>query len=201
MSFGRYYEDFEVGSTIRHWPGRTITEADDMLFSMITMNHHPLHIDANFAATTQHRQNLVVGTLVFSLVVGITVPDISGHAIANLEYTEVKHLGQVFHGDTLYVESHILDKRESRSKPDRGIVKVQTFAVNQRGDRVLSFKRAVLNVERRARRRIDARGKTAIRVGDSMDQMPGTQVGQHDVPCGNDRSWRPGHQRLAQTVR
>jgi len=115
-----------------------------MQFCMLTMNHHPVHIDANFAAKTQHGQPLVVGTLVFSVVVGMTVPDISGHAVANLEYTEVKHLGPVFQGDTLYAYTKILDKRESNSKPDRGIVWVETIAVNQNKAQVLSFKRAVL---------------------------------------------------------
>lgn len=150
MTFGRYYEDFTVGETIKHYPGRTITEADDMLFCMLTMNHNPLHIDANFAAGTQHGQPLVVGTLVFSLVVGMTVPDISGHAIANLEYTEIKHLAPTFHGDTVYAQTAILDKRESRSKPDRGIVWVETSAFNQEGTKILSFKRAVLVPKREA---------------------------------------------------
>lgn len=150
MTFGRYYEDFTVGETIKHYPGRTITEADDMLFCMLTMNHNPLHIDANFAAGTQHGQPLVVGTLVFSLVVGMTVPDISGHAIANLEYTEIKHLSPTFHGDTVYAQTAILDKRESRSKSDRGIVWVETSAFNQEGTKILSFKRAVLVPKREA---------------------------------------------------
>jgi len=150
MTFGRYYEEFEVGQTIQHWPGRTITESDNMLFNMLTMNHHPLHIDAEFAARTQHGQILVVGTLIFSLVAGMTVPDISGHAIANLEYSEVRHLNPTFIGDTLYASTTILDKRESRSKPDRGIVSVETVAVNQRRERVLSFKRAVLIPKREA---------------------------------------------------
>jgi acyl dehydratase len=150
MSFGRYYEDFVAGETIRHYPGRTITEADDMLFCMLTMNHNPLHIDANFASHTQHGRPLVVGTLVFSLVVGMTVPDISGHAVANLEYTEVKHHGPTFHGDTVYAQSTILKKRESQSKPDRGIVWVETEAFNQRGEKVLSFKRTVLVPKRAA---------------------------------------------------
>jgi acyl dehydratase len=144
MSFGRYYEDFTVGETIEHYPGRTITAADNMLFCMLTMNHNPIHIDANYAAQTQHGQPLVVGTLVFSVVVGMTVPDVSGHAIANLEYSEINHLAPTFIGDTLYAQTEILDKRESRSKPDRGIVWVETTASNQRGDQVLSFKRAVL---------------------------------------------------------
>jgi citrate lyase beta subunit/acyl dehydratase len=144
MTFGRYYEDFEVGTTIKHYPGRTISESDNLLFCMLTMNHHPLHIDAEFAARTQHGRPLVVGTLVFSLVVGLTVADISGHAIANLEYSEVKHLGPTFYGDTVYAETKVLDKRESRSKPDRGIVHVETTAHNQRGEPVLRFQRRVL---------------------------------------------------------
>jgi len=150
MTFGRYYEDFEVGQTIQHWPGRTITEADNMLFSMLTMNHQPLHIDANFAARSQHGQVLVVGTLIFSLVAGMTVADISGHAIANLEYSEVRHLGPTFIGDTLYAQTTILGKRESRSKPDRGIVSVETVAFNQRKEKVLSFKRNILIPKRAA---------------------------------------------------
>ena len=150
MAFGRYYEEFEVGQTIRHWPGRTITEADNMLFCMLTMNHHPVHIDANYAAGQQHGQILVVGTLIFSLVAGMTVADISGQAIANLEFSEVRHLGPTFIGDTLYAQTTILDKRESRSKPDRGIVSVETIAVNQRDETVLSFKRAVLIKKREA---------------------------------------------------
>jgi len=150
MTFGRYFEDFEVGQTIHHWPGRTITEADNMLFSMLTMNHHPLHIDANFAARSQHGQILVVGTLIFSLVAGMTVADISGHAVANLEYSEVRHHGPTFIGDTLYAHTTILDKRASRSKPDRGIVSVETIAVNQRSEKVLSFKRNILIPKRAA---------------------------------------------------
>jgi acyl dehydratase len=144
MAFGRYFEEFEVGEILKHWPGRTITEADDTWFSLLTMNQHPLHIDEHYARQTQHGQRLVVGTLVFSLVVGMSVADISGRAIANLEYEEIKHLGPVFHGDTLYAESRILDKVESRSKPDRGVIHVETFGLNQRGEKVLSLKRRVL---------------------------------------------------------
>ncbi|MBX5451839.1 MaoC family dehydratase [Thermogemmatispora sp.] len=144
MSFGRCYEDFEVGDVYKHWPGRTITEYDDMLFCMLTMNHNPLHIDANYAAHTQHKQRLVVGALVFSIVLGMSVPDVSGKAIANLEFEEVKHLAPTFHGDTIYAESRVLDKRLSTSKPDRGIVTVETVAYNQRGQKVLSYRRRVL---------------------------------------------------------
>ncbi|MEW5979330.1 MAG: MaoC family dehydratase [Acidobacteriota bacterium] len=144
MAFGRYFEEFEVGQVFKHWPGRTITEADDTWFSLLTMNQHPLHIDANYATHTQHGQRLVVGTLVFSIVVGMSVADISGRAIANLEYEEVKHLAPVFHGDTLYAESRVLSIKESKSKVDRGVVTVETFGFNQKGERVLSLRRRVL---------------------------------------------------------
>ncbi len=144
MPFGRYFEEFEVGQVFKHWPGRTITEADDTWFSLLTMNQHPLHIDAHYASQTQHGQRLVVGTLVFSLVVGMSVADISGKAIANLEYREVKHTGPVFHGDTIYAESRILEKRESASKPDRGLVYVETRGFNQNDQTVLTLKRTVL---------------------------------------------------------
>jgi acyl dehydratase len=144
MQFGRCYEEFEVGDVYKHWPGRTITEYDDTLFSMLTMNHNPLHIDANYAEHTQHGQRLVVGPLIFSIALGMSVPDVSGKAIANLEFENVRHLAPTFHGDTIYAETKVLDKQLSRSKPDRGIVTVETIAYNQRGENVLSFKRRVM---------------------------------------------------------
>ncbi|MGH2478927.1 MAG: MaoC family dehydratase, partial [Ktedonobacteraceae bacterium] len=92
-----------MGTLYKHWPGRTITEYDDTLFCMLTMNHHPLHIDAYYAEElTQFKQRLVVGSLIFSVVLGMTVEDVSGKAIANLEFEQVKHLGPTFHGDTIY---------------------------------------------------------------------------------------------------
>lgn len=141
---GLYYEDFEVGSTIHHALSKTIFESDNNFFSLLTMNHHPVHTNSDYASKNQHGKILVVGTLVFSLAVGITVPDISGHAIANLEYECVKHLAPVFIGDTIYVRSTILDKRESKSKNDRGIIHVESIASNQLGVDVLSFRRVVL---------------------------------------------------------
>ena len=144
MAFGRYFEEFTVGETIKHWPGRTLTEFDDTWFSLMTMNQHPLHIDEHYARTTQHGQRLVNGTLIFSLVVGMSVADISGRAIANLEYEEVKHLGPVFHGDSIYAVSVVLDVRESKSKPDRGVVYIQTKGYNQKDEVVLTLKRKVL---------------------------------------------------------
>jgi len=111
-TLGLYFEDFIVGTEIKHALSKTIFESDNNLFSLITMNHHPLHTNKEFAGNSQHGQILVVGTLVFSLVVGITVPDISGKAIANLGYEEVKHLAPVFINDTIYARTKILDKRE-----------------------------------------------------------------------------------------
>jgi acyl dehydratase len=142
--YGRYFEEFTVGDVYRHWPGRTITEHDDTWFSLMTMNQHPLHIDAHFAESSQHGQRLVNGILVFAIAVGMSVADISGRAIANLEYESVKHIGPSFHGDTIYAETEILEKRESASKPDRGVVYVETRAWNQRQEIVLTLRRRVL---------------------------------------------------------
>lgn len=144
MTFGRYFEEFEVGQVFQHWPGRTITEFDDTWFSLMTMNQHPLHIDVHYARSTQHGRCLVNGTLVFSLVVGMSVADISGKAIANLEYEEVKHIAPVFHGDSIYAESRILEKRQSKTKLDRGVIYVETKAYNQNREEVLTLKRKVL---------------------------------------------------------
>ncbi len=144
MPFGRYYEEFEAGQVFKHWPGRTICEADDTWFSLLTMNQNPLHIDAHYSSQLQHGQRLVVGPLVFSIVVGMSVADISGRAIANLEYQEIKHVAPVFHGDTIYAESRIIDMRESRTKPDRGLIHVESRGFNQRDETVLTLKRTVL---------------------------------------------------------
>jgi acyl dehydratase len=142
--FGRLFEDFEIGAHYKHWPGKTITDAECAMFSLLTMNHHPLHFDAAYAAETQHGRILVVGTLVFSLVVGMSVRDVSGRAIANLEYENVVHNGPVFTGDTIYGETEVLGKRESASKPDRGIVHVETRGINQRSELILTFRRRIL---------------------------------------------------------
>jgi acyl dehydratase len=144
VGFGRYFEEFEAGQGFRHWPGRTISEADDTWFCLLTMNQNPLHIDAHYAAQTQHGQRLVSGPLVIAIVVGMSVADISGKAIANLEYEHIKHVAPVFHGDTIYAESRILETRESQTKPDRGIVSVETRGFNQRGETVLTLRRKVL---------------------------------------------------------
>ena len=141
--YGRDYEDFEVGDVYRHWPGRTVTEFDDTLFAQLTLNQHPLHSDAAYGEGTQFGQRLVVGTLVFSLVVGMSVADVSGRAIANLEYECVQHTGPTFHGDTLYAETRVLEKRPT-SDGTRGIVTVETRGYNQRGETVIRLRRRVL---------------------------------------------------------
>ncbi|WP_300226835.1 MaoC family dehydratase [uncultured Bacteroides sp.] len=141
---GLYYEDFIVGDEIKHSLSKTIFESDNNFFSLLTMNHHPVHTNIDYASKNQHGKILVVGTLVFSLAVGITVPDISGKAIANLGYEDVKHLNPVFINDTIYVRTKILSKRESSTKNDRGIIYVESIAYNQNGIDVLSFKRNVL---------------------------------------------------------
>lgn len=143
-AFGSWYEDYTVGDIYKHWPGRTVNEYDDTLFSMITMNHAPLHIDEHYMSGSQFGQRLVNGLFVISLVVGMTVREISGKAIANLEYETVKHLGPTFHGDTIYAETEILEKRESKSKNDRGILYVETRAWNQRDETILTLRRRVM---------------------------------------------------------
>ena len=143
--FGRHFEDFEIGDVYRHWPGKTITEYDDHLFCMITMNHHPLHTNEWFAENeTIQGKNVVVGNLVYSLALGMSVPDVSGKAIANLEVETLQHKKPFFHGDTLYAETTVLGKKESSSKPDRGVVTVETRGYNQHGDEVLYFRRRVM---------------------------------------------------------
>ncbi len=144
MAYGRWFEDFTVGEVIRHWPGRTINEADCTWFALLTMNQHPLHSDAHYAATaTQHGQRVVLGPLVFAIGIGMTVADISGKAIANLEIERIVHERPTFIGDTLYAESTVLDKRPSR-QGDRGTVAVETRVLNQRGERVMTFRRTAL---------------------------------------------------------
>jgi len=132
MSYGRYFEELEIGQAFRHWPGRTITEFDDTLFSLMSMNQHPVHIDEHYAAGTQHGQRLVVGPLVVSLVIGMSQADIGGRALRTLEYSDIRHLAPVFHGDTIYAESTIIDK-------NTGVVTVESRGVNQRGEVILSL--------------------------------------------------------------
>lgn len=143
-TFGNYFEEFFVGEVINHSTSKTIFESDNNLFSLITMNHHPLHTNIDYAEKEQHGKILVVGTLVFSLAVGITVPDISGKAIANLGYESIEHLNPVFIDDTIYCKTIVLDKYESKNKADRGIICVETIVYNQNNIDVLKFRRKVL---------------------------------------------------------
>jgi acyl dehydratase len=145
MKFGRFYEEFEIGAIYKHWPGKTITESEDHMFCLLTMNHHPLHIDAHYAATqTEFGKNVVVGNYVYSLLLGMSVADVSGKAIANLEVESLRHVAPTFHGDTIYGETTVLSKNESTSKPDRGIVEVETRGHNQHGTLVCIYRRKVM---------------------------------------------------------
>ena len=142
-SYGGYFEDFSPGDVFHHWPGKTITEADNHMFSLLTMNTNPLHIDQNHMAGHQHGRILVVGPLVMSLVVGMSVPDTSGRAVANLEYESVRHVAPVFIGDTIYARSEILDTTPT-SGGGRGVVYMESLGVNQRGETVLTLRRRFL---------------------------------------------------------
>ena len=149
-TFGGYLEDFSPGDVHKHWPGKTVTEMDNHLFSLLTMNHNPLHIDESYMSAHQHGKILVNGAYVLSLVVGMSVPELSGKAIANLEYENIVHTGPAFHGDTIYAESEILAVAETRSRPDRGIVYVETRARNQRDENILKMRRRFLVPKRPA---------------------------------------------------
>ena len=141
---GHYFEEFEIGQEIEHCQSKTVFESDNNLFSLLTMNHHPVHINIDYCDKNQHGKILVPGTLVFCLVVHMTVMDISGQAIANLGYESIQHLAPTFINDTLYSKTKILDKRESKSKKDRGILYVETIGYNQEGIEIIKFRRNIL---------------------------------------------------------
>ena len=141
---GRYFEDFEVGVIYEHRPGRTINEADNSWFTLLTMNTHPLHFDAEYAAHSEFGKPLVNSCLTLSMVAGMSVSDTSQKAIANLGWNDIKMPHPVFVGDTLYAESEVLDKRESKSRPTQGIVSVRTTGKNQDGTVVMSYDRSFL---------------------------------------------------------
>jgi acyl dehydratase len=148
MSYGRYFDELEIGQQFRHWPGRTITEFDDTLFSLMSMNQHPLHIDEHFAADTQHGRRLVEGPLVISLVIGMSQADVGGRALETLEYSDIRHPEPVFHGDTIYAESSIVAKEELPHH--RGIIIVESKGLNQRGETVLAVHRKIVVPKRPA---------------------------------------------------
>ncbi|MEM7539775.1 MAG: MaoC family dehydratase [Chloroflexota bacterium] len=142
---GKYYEELRIGETIKHSMGRTLTEMDNVLFCSLTMNTQPLHLNEDFAKNTQFGQRIVNGIFTLGLAVGITVPELTeGTIIANLGYETVNHPHPLFHGDTLYVETEILDKRLSRSKPDCGVARFKHLGRNQDGVVVLEVTRSVL---------------------------------------------------------
>jgi itaconyl-CoA hydratase len=141
---GRYFEDFVVGHIYEHRPGRTITDADNVWFTLLTMNTHPAHFDYAFSEKTEFGKPLVVSPLTIALMTGMSVSDTSGKAIANLGWDEVRMTHPLFVGDTLYAESEVLEKRESKSRPDQGIVTFRTIGKNQNGVVVSSYKRTVL---------------------------------------------------------
>ena len=143
-SFGRHYEDFVVGDVYEHRPGRTISEADNSWFTLLTMNNHPLHFDAAYAAKTEFGRPLVNSCLTLSIVVGMSVSDVSYKGIGNLGWTDVRLPAPVFAGDTLYAESEVLAKRESAKRPTQGIVTVRTIGRKADGTEVISFERTIL---------------------------------------------------------
>lgn len=141
---GRFLEDFKVGDVYRHWPGRTVTEADNIQFSLLTMNRHPLHCDAAFAANTEFGRPLVNSGLTLAIVLGMTVDDVSLNSIANLGWTEIKLTAPVFPGDTIYARSEVLEVRHSRSRPGQGIVTTRTEGLKSDGTVFMTFVRQSL---------------------------------------------------------
>ena len=142
MGYGRYFEELENGQEFRHWPGRTITEFDDTLFSLMSMNQHPVHTDEHFAATTQHGRRLVEGPLVISLIIGMSQADIGGRALRTLEYRDVRHLAPVFHGDSIYAESTVVAKEDRDASS--GVITVASRGLNQRGEVVVTLERVIV---------------------------------------------------------
>ena len=145
---GLYYEDFEVGDIFEHRPGRTITDVDNIWVTLLTLNVQPVHFDAAYAAKTEWKKLLVDSTLTLALLTGMSVRTVSAKVVANLGWDKVKATHPVFAGDTLYAESTVVSKRESRSRPTQGIVTVSTRGLNQDGKEVMSFERTMLIYKR-----------------------------------------------------
>lgn len=146
--FGLYFEDFIEGMVIEHRPGRTLTRTDNTWMTLLTMNTAALHFDVHYAEQTEWKVPLVDSTLTLAIVTGMTVNSISKKVVANLEWNHVKLLKPVFEGDTLYAQSTVLKKRESKSRPTQGIVTVFTKGLNQKGEEVMTFERTVLVYKR-----------------------------------------------------
>jgi itaconyl-CoA hydratase len=147
-TFGRSYEDFAVGDVYEHRPGRTITQADNTWFTLLTMNTHPLHFDEQYGKASEFGRCLVASPLTVAILVGMSVTDVSQKAIANLGWREIRLPHPVFPGDTLYAESEVLEARESRSRPEAGLVTVRTTGRNQDGTVVCTFERTILVAKR-----------------------------------------------------
>jgi itaconyl-CoA hydratase len=147
---GRFYEDFAVGDVYRSRFGRTRTRTDNIWFTCLTMNTNPMHFDEPYAARTRFEQPLVNSAFTLAVVTGLTVPDTSENAAANLEWTDIKLPKPVFEGDTLHAESEILDVRESSSNPSVGIVSMRCRGINQRGEVVIEFRRTFMVYRRGA---------------------------------------------------
>lgn len=147
-TFGRYYEDFNVGDIYEHRPGRTITQYDNISFTLLTMNTHPMHFDEEYAKHSEFGRCIVCSPLTVALMVGMSVTDVSQKAIANLGWTDIKLTHPMFAGDTLYAESEVLDKRESKSRPSAGLVTVKTIGRNQDKVKVCEFSRTMLIMKR-----------------------------------------------------
>ena len=143
-SYGRYFEDFAVGHVYEHRPGRTITESDNTWFTLLTMNQHPIHFDREYARHSEFGRPLVNSTFTLALVAGMSVSDTSQKAIANLGWTDIALTAPVFVGDTIYAESEVLEKRESRSRPTQGIVRIATRGLKADGAVFMSFERNML---------------------------------------------------------
>lgn len=150
MSFGRYFEEFQAGAVYKHWPGRTITEHDNTWHALLSINQNPMYIDVHHSRALGNERMPVIPSLIFSLAVGMSVADTSGKTIANLGYDFVSFERPLFLGDSLYAESEVLEVRESKSKPDRGLVHVETRAFNQSGERVMVLQRRFLAPKRPA---------------------------------------------------
>jgi itaconyl-CoA hydratase len=147
-TFGRYYEDFRVGDIYQHRPGRTVTQYDNISFTLLTMNTHPMHFDEEYAKHSEFGRCIVCSPLTVALMAGMSVTDVSQKAIANLGWDEIKLTHPLFPGDTLYAESEVLDKRESKSRPGAGVVTVKTIGLNQAGVKVAEFSRTMLIMKR-----------------------------------------------------
>lgn len=143
-SYGRYFEDFEVGHVYEHRPGRTISEADNSWFTLLTMNQHPLHFDMAYAEKSEFGKPLVNSCLTLAIVTGMSVSDLSQKAIGNLGWDKVRLAAPVFNGDTIYAESEVLAMRESKSRPTQGIVTVKTIGKKADGTEFMSFERSML---------------------------------------------------------